>query len=151
MNQEKTGQGQIVVVFGSTGTAGAGAVHACLAEPSVSEIRAVTRRPLGISHPKLREIKWSDFANLAGVAEQLKGVDACLFCLGTSGRNVDGEEQYREIHVTYALAAARTLLAESPSATFVYLSGAGAKRNSGMMWARVKAEAEDLAEGQPRQ
>jgi hypothetical protein len=26
---------------------------------------------------------------------------------------------------------------------FVYLSGAGAKRNSRMMWARVKAEAED--------
>ena len=147
MNQEKTRQGQIVVVFGSTGTAGAGAVHACLAEPSVSEVRAVTRRPLGMSHAKLREIKWSDFANLAGIAEQLKGVDACLFCLGTSVRNVDGEDQYREIHVTYALAAARTLLAESPSATFVYLSGAGAKRNSGMMWARVKAEAEDrLAE-----
>lgn len=51
--------------------------------------------------------------------------------------------QYREIHVTYAMAAARTLVAQSPDASFVYLSGAGAKRNSRVMWARVKAEAED--------
>ena len=62
-------------------------------------------------------------------------------------RNVKGEDEYRQSHVTYALAAARTLRAESPEASFVYLSGAGAKRTSLMMWARVKVEAEDrLAE-----
>ena len=62
-------------------------------------------------------------------------------------RNVNGEDEYREIHETYALAAARTLLAKSPNASCVYLSGAGAKRTSRMMWTRVKAEVEDrLAE-----
>ncbi|QRN95908.1 hypothetical protein JRI60_43845 [Archangium violaceum] len=147
MTQNQTGRGHVVVVFGSTGRAGTGAVHACLAEPSVSEVRTVTRRPLGVSHDKLNEVICSDFANLGGIAQQLRGVDCCLFCLGTSVRNVKGEDQYREIHVTYALAAARTLLAESPHASFVYLSGAGTKRTSRMMWARVKAEAEDgLAE-----
>lgn len=147
MTRDQTGQKHVVVVFGSTGTAGAGALHACLAEPSVSEVRAVTRRPLRVSHAKLREVNCSDFANLGDIAPQLQGVDCCLFCLGTSVRNVKGEDQYREIHVTYALAAARTILAESPDASFVYLSGGGTKRNSGMMWARVKAEAEDkLAE-----
>ncbi|MBU8900351.1 hypothetical protein KRR26_32560 [Corallococcus sp. M34] len=136
-----------MVVFGSTGTAGQGAIQACLAEPGVSEVRSITRRPLGISHPKLREVSWSDFANLGGIAHHFKGADSCLFCLGTSVRNVKGEAPYREIHVTYALAAARTLLAESPDASFVYLSGSGTKRTSSMMWARVKAEAEDrLAE-----
>ena len=110
-------------------------------------VRAGTRRPLGASHAKLHEIRCFDFANLAGIAPQLAGVDCCLFCLGTSVRNVKGEDHYREIHVTYALAAARTLLATSPNASFVYLSGARAKRTSRMMWARVKAEAEDrLAE-----
>lgn len=146
MIHDQTSQAR-VVVFGSTGTAGTGAIHACIAEPGVSEVRAVTRRPLGVSHVKLREIHCSDFADLAAIAPQLKAVDCCLFCLGTSVRNVKGEDQYREIHVTYALAAARTLLAVSPDASFVYLSGAGTKRTSGMMWARVKAEAEDrLAE-----
>jgi uncharacterized protein YbjT (DUF2867 family) len=136
-------QGSVVLIFGATGTAGAGALQACLDEPAVSEVRAVTRRPLGVSHPKLREVSCSDFVNLSGIARELKGVDCCLFCLGTSVRNVDGEDEYRTIHVTYALAAARALLAESPAATFVYLSGAGTKRGSWMMWARVKAEAEE--------
>ena len=40
-------------------------------------------------------------------------------------------------------AAAQTLMKQSPAAAFVYLSGAGTKRTSSMMWARVKAEAED--------
>lgn len=143
MSRSAAGRAQVVVVFGPTGNAGAGVVQACLADPEVAEVRAVTRRPLGLSHSKLREVVCTDFADLAPIAADLQGVDACLFCLGTSVRNVEGEDQYREIHERYALVAARALLAASPGATFVYLSGAGAKRGSGMMWARVKAEAED--------
>lgn len=143
MTQHQTGQGHVIVVFGSSGTAGIGAVRACLAHPGVSEVRAVTRRALGVSHDRLKEVMCSDFANLSGIDHQFRGVDACLFCLGTSVRNVRGEDRYREIHVTYALAAARALLAGSSDASFVYLSGAGARRTSRMMWARVKAEAED--------
>lgn len=56
MTRDRTGQGHIVVVFGSTGTAGTGVVHACLAEPIVSEVRAITRRPLAASHAKLHEV-----------------------------------------------------------------------------------------------
>jgi hypothetical protein len=141
--RDLTGEGHVVLVFGATGTAGTGVVHACLADPGVSQVRAVTRRPLGASHLKLHEVPCSDFANLDGIAPLLEGAGCCLFCLGTSVRNVSTENEYREIHVTYALAAARTLLARSPGASFVYLSGAGAKRTSRMMWARVKAEAED--------
>lgn len=137
------GQGHVVIVFGSTGTAGRGVVHACLGDAGVSQVRAVTRRPLGVSHAKLLEVACSDFANLDSIAPQFEGVDCCLFCLGTSVRNVESEDQYREIHVSYPLAAARMQLARSPDASFVYLSGAGANRASRMMWARVKAEAED--------
>lgn len=132
-----------VVVFGATGTAGTGVLRACMRDQRVIEMRAVTRRPLQLAHPKLREIPCADFADLSTVAAELSGVDACLFCLGTSVRNVRSEAEYREIHVTYALAAARALGARSPGASFVYLSGAGANRRSRMMWARVKAEAED--------
>lgn len=147
MTRDQIGKGHVVMVFGPTGTGGTGAVRACLAEPSVSEVRAVTRRPLGVSDAKLREVRCSDFTDLRGIAGQFEGVDTCLFCLGTSVRNVKGDDEYREIHVTYALAAARALLGASPDASFVYLSGAGANRSSRMMWARVKAEAEDkLAE-----
>lgn len=53
-------------------------------------------------------------ADLAPIAETLRAVDACLFCLGTSVRNVATKAEYREIHGHYALAAARSLLARFP-------------------------------------
>lgn len=143
MTDDTSRPGGTVVVFGSTGTAGSGVIEACLTDPRVAEVRAVTRRALERSHAKLREVRCDDFANLAAIAPAFEGVDACLFCLGTSVRNVKGEAEYREIHESYALAAAKALHAGSDAATFVYLSGAGAKRTSRMMWARVKAEAED--------
>lgn len=74
MITDRTSLGR-VVVFGSTGTAGTGAIHACLTEAGVSEVRAITRRPLNWSHPKLREIHCSDFTNLDPIALELKGVD----------------------------------------------------------------------------
>ncbi|MBA3853064.1 MAG: epimerase [Gemmatimonas sp.] len=132
-----------VVLFGATGTAGTGALNACIDDARVTAVRVVTRRPLPTSHPKVHEILCTDFADLAPLADSFRGVDACLFCLGTSVRNVAGEAEYRTIHVAYALAAARALVAHSPHAAFVYLSGGGSARESRMMWARVKADAED--------
>lgn len=82
-NDKKT-----VVIFGPTGTAGSGAVRACLDDSRVSEVRAVTRRPLGLSHEKLVEVACSSFGDLTDIAEQLRGVDTCLFCLGISASNV---------------------------------------------------------------
>src|SRR5512144_2048366 len=111
MTRDRANGRHVAVVFGSTGTPGMGVVHACLADPGVSEVRAITRRPLSISHARLHQVQCSDFVNLEGLAQQFEAVDCCLFCLGTSVRNVNGEDEYREIHETYALAAARTLLA----------------------------------------
>ena len=138
-----TKKDRTVVVFGPTGTAGSAAVRASLDDPDVSEVRAITRSPIGISDAKLVEVVCSNFADLSEVIQHLNGVDTCLFCLGISVRKVPDEDEYRKIHVTYPLVAARALNSESQDASFVYLSGAGASRTSRMMWARVKAEAED--------
>ena len=80
----------VIVIFGSTGTAGSGAVRACLDHPDVVEVRAVTRRPLGLSHEKLVELTCTDFADLDPIAGHLAGVDCCLFCLGISASKVNG-------------------------------------------------------------
>jgi uncharacterized protein YbjT (DUF2867 family) len=131
------------LIFGATGTAGSGALRAAVEGECVTEVRAVTRRAIHDAHPKVRNILCTNFADLSAIAPAFDNVDVCLSCLGTSVRNVAGEAEYRTIHVEYALAAAHALLARSPGATFVYLSGAGTNRRSRMMWARVKAEAED--------
>lgn len=131
-----------VAVFGATGAAGDGALRACLAAPEVAEVRAVLRRPTGVTDPKLRELVCADFADLGPLHDQLAGLDACFYCLGISVSQVPDEAKYRTITHDYALAAARALLAASPGHGFHFLSGQGTDPQSRMMWARVKGETE---------
>jgi uncharacterized protein YbjT (DUF2867 family) len=139
-----SGASSNVVVFGATGTAGSELVRHAIRDPRVDEVRAVVRRELGFSHPKLCVVPCSNFDDLTAIREYLRGVRACFFCLGTSSRKTD-EAEYRRITVGYALSAAHALLTESPDHSFHYLSGAGADvtGRSWMTWARVKGEAEN--------
>lgn len=131
-----------VLLFGPTGTAGGSVLKVCLAEPRVTEVRAIARRLVPPSDARLRTFLHTDFLDYAAVAEAFAGVDAALFCLGISVSQVSGEAEYRRITQGFALAAARALQAGSPQAVFHYLSGQSAALDSRMMWARVKAEAE---------
>ncbi len=131
-----------ILLFGATGNAGGAVLKACLADPGVAEVRAVTRRSPAPTHSKLRVIIHQDYLDYSSIRTAFQGVDACLFCLGISVRQVSGEAEYRRITVDFPMAAARMLLAESPRAIFQYVSGHGASDRSRMMWARVKAAAE---------
>ena len=114
----------------------------CLASSSVSEVRAVVRRPLGISDPKLREIVHADYQDFSAIDDAFAGVDACFYCLGISVMQVSGEPEYRRITHDFAMAAARALKARSRDAVFHFISGRGASLASRQMWAKVKAETE---------
>jgi uncharacterized protein YbjT (DUF2867 family) len=131
-----------VVLFGASGMVGHGALRACLDDDGVESVIAVVRRPLGVRHPKIREVHPADFTDLADVAESFAGVDACFFCLGipSTGKT---EAEYTLVTEDYALAAARALLSANAKATFVYVSGEGADSQSKTMWARVKGRAEN--------
>ena len=131
-----------VLVFGATGSAGGSVLRACLAAPVVEEVCAITRRPLGLAHEKLRVFVHGDYLDYAAVGEAFAGVDACLFCLGISATQVSGEAEYRRITHDFALAAAQALRAHSPAAAFHFISGQGTHPDSRFMWARVKAETE---------
>lgn len=131
-----------VLIFGATGAAGGSVLRACLDSPHVDEVRAIVRRPLKVTHGKLRGFIHRDFLDYEAVAEAFAGVDACLFCLGVSVRQTSGEAEYRTITHDYAMAAARTLRRHSPDAAFHFISGQGTALDSRMMWARVKAETE---------
>jgi uncharacterized protein YbjT (DUF2867 family) len=131
-----------VLLFGATGSAGGSVLRVCLESPRVEEVRAITRRPLGLAHDKLRVFVHGDYLDYAAVADAFSGVDACFYCLGISVAQVSGEAEYRRITHDFALAAAKTLLLHSPNAAFHFISGQGARLDSRMMWARVKAETE---------
>lgn len=147
VNASDEARGLRVAIFGATGMAGRGVLQACIEEPRVLEVRAVTRRPLGLADERVVEVRCDDFADPSPIASAFEGLDAVLWCLGISVSKVDGEAEYRRITHDYALAAARLLHERSPTATFHFISGSGTNPQSRMMWARVKGETE-LALGQ---
>lgn len=130
-----------ILLFGSTGSAGAAVLDTCLAASLVDEVRAITRRPLMHTNSKLRTFVHKDFLNYATVEEAFRNIDACLFCLGVSATQVS-KEDYRTITYSYTLAAANMLKRCSPTAAFHYISGQGTKPNSRMFWSQVKAQVE---------
>jgi uncharacterized protein YbjT (DUF2867 family) len=121
--------------------------EACLASPVVTQVRAITRRPLAEPSRKFVGVVHGDLRDYSEVEPAFRDVDVCLFCVGISSTQVPEESAYREITHDFPLAAAAALRFGSPAAQFQYLSGDGAALESRFMWARVKALAErDLIE-----
>jgi len=130
-----------VIIFGATGMVGQGALRESLLAADVERVLAVGRTPTGVRHEKLREVPLDDVGDLAPVASELAGYDACFYCLGVSSVGMD-EAAYTRITFDLPMAAVRTLSTINPEMTFVYVSGAGTGAASRQMWARVKARTE---------
>jgi uncharacterized protein YbjT (DUF2867 family) len=133
-----------VLIFGATGMVGQGVLRECLLAPDVESVVAAGRAKTGKTDPKLREIVHADLTELAPIADQLTGFDACFFCLGVSSAGMK-EADYARITYDFPIAVASLLAKTSPSLTFVLVSGAGADstEKGSTMWARVKGKAEN--------
>jgi uncharacterized protein YbjT (DUF2867 family) len=133
-----------VLIFGATGMVGQGVLRECLLDPDIGTVVTVGRAPTGALHAKLREIVHTDLFHFSGIEAELKGLDACFFCLGVSSAGVS-EQRYENLTYTLTLAAAETLSRLNPEMTFVYVSGAGtdSTEKGRIMWARVKGRTEN--------
>jgi uncharacterized protein YbjT (DUF2867 family) len=133
-----------VLIFGATGMVGQGVLRECLLDPDIDVVQTVGRSTTGASHAKLREIVQPDLFHYSGIEAELKGFDACFFCLGVSSAGMS-EQQYENLTYTLTLAAAETLSRLNPAMTFVYISGAGtdSSEKGRVMWARVKGKTEN--------
>ncbi|MEM7355514.1 MAG: epimerase, partial [Acidobacteriota bacterium] len=110
-----------------------------LMAPEIDQVIVLGRGPTGEAHPKLVELLVDDFEDLSGVADRLRDIDACFWCLGTSSSGMDEALYFRITH-TYALSTAALLLEANPDLRFCFLSGAGADGSA--MWAKVKSKTE---------
>jgi uncharacterized protein YbjT (DUF2867 family) len=142
-----------LLIVGATGMVGGYALRYALRNAAVTTVTAIVRRKLGISHPKLREVLHSDFADCSSLSQALSGQDAAVFCLGAYTGAISDIE-LRRITVDYTIEFARVLHGSSPNAAFSLLSGNGADptEKSRAAFARYKEEAENalLAAGFPR-
>ena len=127
------------ILFGATGMVGQGVLRECLRDAGIEAVLAVGRSSTGVTHPKLRELIRKDLFDFAASPE-LRGYDACFFCLGVSSAGMS-EADYTRLTFDLTIGWAQTLARINPAMTFLYVSGAGTDGKA--MWARVKKRTED--------
>jgi len=132
------------IVTGASGMVGEGVLHECLQHPGVEAVLVVGRRSCGVNHPKLKEIILTDFFNPSSIKTELKGYNACYFCLGVSSVGMKEPEYYR-LTYTLTLGFAETLSSQNSDMIFCYVSGSGtdSTEKGRSMWARVKGKTEN--------
>jgi uncharacterized protein YbjT (DUF2867 family) len=133
-----------LIITGASGMVGEEVLQESLKQDSVSSVVVIGRRHCGIVHPKLKEVIHSDFFNLDTIDADLKGYDACLFCLGVSSVGMKEAEFFKMTH-TLTMNFAKFLYQQNPEMLFCYISGAGTdtSEKGRQMWARVKGKTEN--------
>jgi len=129
-----------VILFGATGMVGRGVLRECLRDDGVETVLAIGRHPTGQTHPKLHELVREDLFEFDSADAELRGYDACFFCLGVSSVGMS-ESEYTHVTFELTIGWARTLARIDRGVTFVYVSGAGTGGKA--MWAQVKGRTED--------
>lgn len=134
-----------VIITGSTGMVGKAVLLECLESNAVESVLVVNRHSIHMNHPKLKEIIHKDFLNIETIKDDLKGYDACFFCMGISAVGLS-EEKYSKITYSITEIFAKTLHALNPNMVFNYVSGTGtdSSEKGRIMWARVKGKTENM-------
>ena len=139
-----------VILLRSTAMIGQGVLMECIQNSQVESVLLINRKSAGITHDKLKEIIHPDFYNFDSMVDELKGYDACFFCLGISSAGKT-KEAYHKVTFDLTLGFAKTLVKVNPDVVFCYVSGAGtdSSEKGRMMWARVKGKTENALLGLP--
>ena len=134
-----------VLITGATGMIGGIVLREYLNSPNIEKVTSISRRPTGVSHPKLVEVIHKNFSDFTGLEEHFTGQDIAQFCIGVYTGQVP-DAQFRTITVDYTVAFATLLKQLSPGATLCFLSGSGADRTekSSMSFAKYKGIAENF-------
>ena len=131
------------LVFGATGLIGRQLLRELLGSPEYGQVIVVTRRDMGIKHPKLMLLV-ADLQSLNNIKEQLVATDV-FCCLGTTRKKTPNLQDYYRVNHDYPLRAA-TLAKENGAKGFLFVSAVGANAGSSNFYLRIKGETErDLA------
>ena len=127
-----------ILVVGATGLVGRLVVEQALADPRVTRVVALTRRPIA-ANGKLQNVV-AQFSSLPEHADWW-AVDGVVSALGTTRADTPSAAAYRAIDHDYPIAVAR--LARKAGATrFAVVSSIGANPRSRFAYTRLKGELE---------
>jgi uncharacterized protein YbjT (DUF2867 family) len=130
-----------ILITGATGMVGGLALRFALDSQDVSAVTVIGRRPVDLTHPRLTQVRHSDFGNYAAVGDALANQDVALFCLGAYTSSVSDAE-LRRVTVDYTSAFAEALHARSPGAVVCFLSGYPVARR---IYPNIGIASDDLA------
>ena len=139
---------QTALILGASGLTGSQLLKLLLDSADFDRVRALVRKPLGISHPKLEEII-VDFRNMDQYKQSIGKGDVIFSCIGTTLKNVKGNKQlYKEIDFDIPVNAARFGI-EAGYKQFVLVSAHLANSKSMVFYNRLKGETEDIIQTFP--
>lgn len=127
------------LVFGATGLIGGHLLQELLNSPVYGDVRAVVRREIANSHPKLRQLV-SDYQSINELKADL-AADDIFCCLGTTREKTPNLQDYYRIDHDYPVMAAR-LAKACGGQTFLLVSAVGADAGSSNFYLRMKGETE---------
>ena len=127
------------IVLGATGLVGNCLTRRLLEDEQYGEVLVFTRRPTGMSHSKLNEIR-ADLLSLYAQKPVFKA-DVVFCCVGTTRAKTPDKERYRKVDYDIPVAAAR-LCRENCIPAYQVISSLGASEKSPFFYNRLKGEME---------
>lgn len=131
-----------LLLSGTTGLVGSHVLQLALNNPRITEVVALTRRPLP-EHPKLLA-PVVDYNQLPADAAWWQA-DAVICTLGTTMKKAGSKAAFRRVDYDYPLAVAR-LAQQHGTPIYVFNSAMGADVSSRFFYSRVKGEVEQALE-----
>lgn len=128
------------LVAGSTGLIGSQFLQLLLEDTYYDVVKAISRKPLEIMHPKLENIVL-DFDRLTQHHEKLNADDV-FCCLGTTIKKVKTKEKFRKVDFDYPVELAKLTKANGAE-QYLLISALGADKNSKIFYNQVKGEVEE--------
>ena len=135
---------RIALVAGATGLVGSQLVATLLEDPRYSVVKAITRRPLAKTHPRLENFT-IDFDALSQYDDELKA-DDIFCCLGTTMKTAGSEKAFEQVDYHYPLELAKRCK-ELGATQYLLVSALGANPNSSIYYNRVKGRVEAAVAG----
>ena len=140
-----------LILTGATGLIGSAVlqyiIRYAIPAGEVTEVSILSRRPVFLAegHDRIHVIHHTDFGTYPeSVLQRLRGAHSCIWSIGVSQNAVPAED-YINITVNYAVAAAEAFSSLSQSFNFIYVSSDGATQNAGIFtppFKHVKGQAE---------
>jgi uncharacterized protein YbjT (DUF2867 family) len=131
------------LLAGATGLIGRQLLERLLEDPTYSTVKAITRKPLDLQHPKLENIILN-FDELTSHKDALKADDV-FCCLGTTIRVAKTKEAFRKVDYEYPLELAKITKANGAT-QYLLVSALGADKDSNVFYNRVKGEVEEAVQ-----